>query len=173
MCTQWELISSYWVLFEWFPLIWDVISPHSLLSVPGILLNARQGRSSCNHIQLAHLAWPPPFLYYVKHRVLRVNTNGVNVRFVFVHTHMNACMCDCACMCSCPLCRCHLDWLPVILFCFLYSNRVSNKQISIHILQREGLDFLKMIQDVFEDFSIFKFVDWEILENFPSVKAEP
>lgn len=68
---------------------------------------------------------------------------------------------------------CHLDWLPVILFCFLYSNRVSNKQISIHILQREGLNILKMIQDVFEDFSIFKFVDWEILENFPSVKAEP
>lgn len=29
------------------------------------------------------------------------------------------------------------------------------------------MKILKMIQDVYEDFSIFKFVDWEIFENFP------
>lgn len=103
--------------------------------------------------------------------MLRVNTNGVDVRFLLcLCTHTYECVHVCV---HAHFVGCHLDWLPAILFCFLYSNRVSNKQISIHILQREGLNILKMIQDVFEDFSIFKFVDWEIFENFPSVKAEP
>lgn len=111
----------------------------------------------------------PSFLYYVKHHVLRVNTNGVNVRFLHcLCTHTYEHMYVCMCVCAHAIVGCHLEWLPVILFCFLYSNRVWNKQISIHILRWEGLNSWKMIQqDIYEDFSIFKFVDWEIFENFP------
>lgn len=34
MCTQYELISSYWLLFEQFPLIWDVFrSPRAVVEI--------------------------------------------------------------------------------------------------------------------------------------------
>lgn len=91
------------------------------------ILNSGKAYSNRNHIQLAHLGLASPFsLFYVKHHVFRVNANRVHFRFLrCLYPWVSTYPCVIEHVRAVPLqggpyaFLWLLDWLLVILFCFL------------------------------------------------------